>query len=143
MAKHQKRALSVVLASMMVASMCCMPTTVSATNTEATASAANAEITVSSDSTEKEESGSSLAKYYSTNAVGFGANKTISVDGDLSDWDSSMLIAQGTANDDPRVYRPNSMYEVGVDLYALYGAYDDNNVYLIAFITVFVFQVRH
>ncbi len=72
-----------------------------------------------------------LASYYSTNPDGqVGANKTISIDGSLSDWDSSMLIAQGTANDDPRVYRPNSMYEVGVDLYALYGAYDDNNLYL-------------
>ena len=56
--------------------------------------------------------------------------KTISVDGDISDWDSTMLIAQGAANDDPRVYRPNSMYEVGIDLYALYGTYDDNNLYL-------------
>lgn len=41
-----------------------------------------------------------------------------------------MVIAQGTANDDPRVYRPNSMYEVPIDLYTLYAAYDDNNVYL-------------
>ncbi|MBQ8795761.1 MAG: starch-binding protein, partial [Clostridia bacterium] len=72
-----------------------------------------------------------LSSYFKTNPSGqVGANKTISIDGSLSDWDSSMLIAQGTANDDPRVYRPNSMYEVGVDLYALYGAYDDNNVYL-------------
>ena len=76
------------------------------------------------------ESGSTLAKYYSTNAAGYGANKTISVDGDLSDWDSSMLIAQGTANDDPRVYRENSMYEVGIDDYAMYAAWDDNNLYL-------------
>lgn len=72
-----------------------------------------------------------LSSYYKTNPNGqVGANKTISIDGSLSDWDSSMLIAQGTANDDPRVYRPNSMYELGVDLYALYGAYDDNNIYL-------------
>ena len=71
-----------------------------------------------------------LASYYSTNAAGFGKQKTISIDGSLSDWDSSMLIAQGTANDDPRVYRPDSMYELPVDLYALYGAYDDNNLYL-------------
>ena len=71
-----------------------------------------------------------LASYYSTNKVGYGAKKTISVDGDVSDWDSSMIIAQGTANDDPRVYRPNSMYEVPIDLYTLYAAYDDNNVYL-------------
>ena len=92
MAKHHNKALSILLASMMVASMCCVPTT--------TAAAA---------STTEEESGSTLASYYSTNSAGFGKNKTISVDGDLSDWDSSMLIAQGTANDDPRVYRPNSM----------------------------------
>ncbi|MBQ3543802.1 MAG: MucBP domain-containing protein [Lachnospiraceae bacterium] len=73
---------------------------------------------------------SSLASYYSTNENGVGVKKTITVDGSLSDWDSSMLIAQGTANDDPRVYRPNSMYEVPIDLYALYGAYDDSNLYL-------------
>ena len=45
------------------------------------------------------------ASYYSTNKTGFGKEKTITVDGAISDWDSSMLIAQGTANDDPRVYR--------------------------------------
>ncbi|WP_300765754.1 Ig-like domain-containing protein, partial [uncultured Bifidobacterium sp.] len=71
-----------------------------------------------------------LSKYYSTNAAGYGVKKTISVDGDISDWTKSMIIAQGTANDDPRVYRPNSMYEVPIDLYTLYGAYDDNNLYL-------------
>ena len=41
-----------------------------------------------------------------------------------------MLIAQGVANDDPRVYRPNSMYEIAVDDYALYAAWDDDNLYL-------------
>lgn len=112
MAKHHSKAVSVLLASMMVASMCCLPTTATAATTT------------------KEESGASLAKYYSTNGTGFGKNKTISVDGSLSDWDSSMLIAQGTANDDPRVYRPNSMYEVPIDSYALYGAWDDSNLYL-------------
>ncbi|MGN0109247.1 MAG: hypothetical protein ACI38B_04120, partial [Bifidobacterium sp.] len=71
-----------------------------------------------------------LASYYSTNKAGYGAKKTITVDGDVSDWNSSMVVAQGTANDDPRVYRPNSMYEVPIDLYTLYAAYDDNNVYL-------------
>lgn len=72
-----------------------------------------------------------LDGYFATNPNGqVGKKKTISVDGSLSDWDSSMLIAQGIANDDPRVYRPNSMYEVAVDLYALYAAYDDNNLYL-------------
>ena len=72
-----------------------------------------------------------LTSYYKTNPNGqVGVQKTISIDGDLSDWSSAMLIAQGTANDDPRVYRENSMHELPVDLYALYGAYDDNNLYL-------------
>lgn len=72
-----------------------------------------------------------LSSFYATNPNGqFGKYATITIDGRLKDWDSSMLIAQGTANDDPRVYRPNSMYEIGVDLYALYGAYDDDNLYL-------------
>ena len=72
-----------------------------------------------------------LTSYYATNPDGkVGVQKTITMDGSISDWDSSMLIAQGTANDDPRVYRPDSMYEVGEDLYALYGAYDDDNLYL-------------
>ncbi|MDE7431987.1 MAG: starch-binding protein [Lachnospiraceae bacterium] len=73
---------------------------------------------------------SNLATQYSTNKAGVGVEKTISVDGDISDWNASMKIAQGAANDDPRVYRPNSMYENPVDLYALYAAYDDNNLYL-------------
>ena len=71
-----------------------------------------------------------LASYYGTNKVGTGVKKTITVDGDISDWNSSMLIAQGTANDDPRVYRPNSMYEIPIDMYALYAAYDNENLYL-------------
>ena len=71
-----------------------------------------------------------LASYYSTNEVGNGVKTTITVDGDISDWSSAMLVAQGTANDDPRVYRPNSMYENPIDLYALYAAYDNENLYL-------------
>ncbi|MDD6847952.1 MAG: starch-binding protein, partial [Oscillospiraceae bacterium] len=68
---------------------------------------------------------------YSTNPNGgVGVRKTISVDGDKSDWDQSMLIAQGTANDDPRVYRDNSMYEIAMDDYALYAAWDNDNLYL-------------
>lgn len=55
---------------------------------------------------------------------------TTSIDGDKSDWDSSMLIAQGTANDDPRVYRPGSMYEIAMDDYALYAAWDNDSLYL-------------
>lgn len=68
--------------------------------------------------------------YYGTNPnMQLGKYKTISVDGDVSDWDSSMIIAQGAANDDPRVYMPSSMHEQPWDGYALYGAWDDDNLY--------------
>lgn len=67
---------------------------------------------------------------YATNPfMQLGANKTVTVDGDPSDWDSSMLIAQGVANDDPRVYMPSSIHERSVDDYALYAAWDDSNLY--------------
>lgn len=68
--------------------------------------------------------------YYSTNPdLQLGQYKTITVDGDVSDWDSSMIIAQGVANDDPRVYMPSSMHEQPWDAYALYCAWDDDNLY--------------
>lgn len=68
--------------------------------------------------------------YYGTNPnLQLGKNKTITVDGDVSDWDSSMIIAQGVANDDPRVYMPSSMHEQPWDGYALYSAWDDDNLY--------------
>ncbi len=72
-----------------------------------------------------------LSKYYATNPDNkVGIKKTISVDGDISDWDSSMLIAQAAANDDPRVYRDSSMHEIAMDDYALYACWDDSNLYL-------------
>ncbi len=72
-----------------------------------------------------------LDGYFSTNPDGqVGKKADITIDGSISDWDKSMLIAQGVANDDPRVYRDNSMYEIGMDDYALYAAWDDNNLYL-------------
>ena len=68
---------------------------------------------------------------YATNPNGgYGARKTITVDGDKSDWDSSMLIAQGVANDDPRVYAHWSMHEKGIDDYAMYAAWDNDNLYI-------------
>ncbi|MBQ8000594.1 MAG: starch-binding protein [Ruminococcus sp.] len=72
-----------------------------------------------------------LAGYYATNPnMQLGSYKTgITVDGDPSDWNSSMLIAQGVANDDPRVYMPSSIHERSVDDYALYAAWDDDNIY--------------
>lgn len=72
-----------------------------------------------------------MGGYYATNPnMQLGAYKTgITVDGDPSDWNSSMLIAQGVANDDPRVYMPSSIHERSVDDYALYAAWDDDNIY--------------
>lgn len=68
--------------------------------------------------------------YYGTNPnMQLGKSKTITVDGNPSDWDSSMIIAQGVANDDPRVYMPSSMHEQPWDDYALYAAWDDTNLY--------------
>ncbi len=72
-----------------------------------------------------------LGGYYGTNPNGqVGKQASITIDGSISDWDSSMLIAQGVANDDPRVYRPSSMHEIAVDDYALYAAWDNSNLYL-------------
>ena len=41
-----------------------------------------------------------------------------------------MLIAQGVANDDPRVYAGWSMHEIAFDDYAMYAAWDDTNLYV-------------
>ena len=71
-----------------------------------------------------------LSDKYGTNPnMQFGKNKTITVDGNPSDWDSSMIIAQGVANDDPRVYMPSAMHEQPWDDYALYAAWDNDNLY--------------
>lgn len=76
-------------------------------------------------------SNDTLNSHYATNPSGaVGKKKTITVDGNISDWDSSMLIAQGAANDDPRVYRDSSMHEIAMDDYALYACWDDSNLYL-------------
>lgn len=68
-----------------------------------------------------------LSSHYATNPNGVGQRKTVN---GYAGFTTSDIIAQGAANDDPRVYRDNSMYEVPIDLYALYGAYDDQNLYL-------------
>lgn len=67
--------------------------------------------------------------YYKTNPSGYGKNSTISIDGDFSDWNSSMLIAQGVANDDARAFRGTHEGPV-YDTYALYSAWDNDNLYL-------------
>ena len=72
----------------------------------------------------------SIGGKYSTNPnMQLGSNKTITVDGNPSDWNSSMIIAQGVANDDPRVYMPSAMHEQPWDDYALYAAWDNDNLY--------------
>lgn len=72
-----------------------------------------------------------LTGRYATNPNNqYGEYAKITIDGDKSDWSSSMLIAQGTANDDPRVYRDSAMYEIAMDDYALYAAWDNDNLYL-------------
>lgn len=66
--------------------------------------------------------------YYWTNKNGaVGTNKTIS---SWSDWTEDMKIAQGAANDDPRVFSKWSMHENPNDAYALYASYDNKNLYL-------------
>lgn len=63
---------------------------------------------------------------YSTNATGVGQYKTIN---SFSDWTEEMIIAQGVANDDPRIFRGSHEGPV-YDTYALYGAWDNDNLYL-------------
>lgn len=74
-----------------------------------------------------EETQAALGGYYSTNPDNqMGANKTITC---AADFDASTLIAQGVANDDPRIFRGSHEGPV-YDSYALYGAWDDKNIYL-------------
>lgn len=70
-------------------------------------------------------------KYYWTNKDGaVGTNKTIS---SWSDWTEAERIAQCAAYDDPRTW--TGIQEVPYDVYALYAAYDDTNLYLMVELT--------
>lgn len=72
-------------------------------------------------------SSESLGGNYATNPNDqMGAYKTIR---SASDFTDSMIIAQGVANDDPRIFRGSHEGPV-YDSYALYGAWDDENVYV-------------
>lgn len=81
-------------------------------------------------------SGSFCSSYYKTNpsGTGVGLSQGISIDGDFSDWNSSMLIAQGVANDDARAFRGTHEGPV-YDTYALYAAWDQDNLYFMWEIT--------
>lgn len=70
------------------------------------------------------------SQYYWTNKNGYGTNKTIS---DWSDWTESERIAQCAAYDDPRTW--TGIQEVPYDVYALYAAYDDTNLYVMVELT--------
>lgn len=64
---------------------------------------------------------------YQTNPNGqVGSKKTITK---ASDFTEDMIIAQGVANDDPAIFR-GSHEAPKFDLYAMYGAYDDTNLYI-------------
>ncbi|QIK84188.1 carbohydrate binding domain-containing protein [Sanguibacter sp. HDW7] len=79
--------------------------------------------------------GSAEGPYYATNPSGQkGKQKTITVDGVASEWTSDMIVAQGVANDDPRIFRGSHEGPV-YDLYSLSGAWDDTNLYLMWQIT--------
>ena len=111
-----KRYLSIVAATIMGTSIFSAPVTTSAQ-----------EVTLLSERlyTLNLRSSSSEGKY-STNGTGVGKNKTIN---SFSDWTEDMIIAQGVANDDARIFRGSHEGPV-YDTYALYGAWDDNNLYL-------------
>ena len=69
-----------------------------------------------------------LSKYYATNPNGQKGGKGVTISSP-SDFKDSMIIAQGVANDDPRIFRGSHEAPV-YDTYALYAAWDDTNLYL-------------
>lgn len=69
--------------------------------------------------------------YYWTNKNdAVGTNKTIK---SWSDWTAAERIAQNAAYDDPRTW--TGIQEVPYDVYALYAAYDDTNLYIMVELT--------
>lgn len=70
------------------------------------------------------------SSYYATNPSGqLGAAAAITVDGDATEWAQNLIVAQGVANDDPRIFRGSHEGPV-YDLYSLSAAWDDENLYL-------------
>lgn len=85
----------------------------------------------SNDNVGGDVSESIVTEYYWTNKDGaVGTNKTIS---DWSDWTAAERIAQNAAYDDPRTWL--GIQEVPYDVYALYAAYDDTNLYIMVELT--------
>ena len=76
-----------------------------------------------------ETSGSAaLGGKYATNPNKQYGGKGVTITS-ASDFKDSMIIAQGVANDDPRIFRGSHEAPV-YDSYALYSAWDDTNLYL-------------
>ena len=74
-----------------------------------------------------EVNGAPGSSYYATNPNGnVGARKTIT---SASDFTEDMLIAQGVANDDPGTFR-GTHEAPKFDPYSMYGAWDDENLYI-------------
>ena len=68
--------------------------------------------------------------FYSTNADGaVGQQATIAIDGEFDDWDESMIISTGGANDVATAFKGGHENCV-LDIYALYAAWDDTNLYI-------------
>lgn len=69
-------------------------------------------------------------KYYWTNKDGaVGKSKTITIDGDASDWSEDMKIAQGAAWDVANHWKGGHENCV-LDTIGLYAAWDDDNLYM-------------
>lgn len=71
-----------------------------------------------------------LCSKYATNPNGkTGMQKTITIDGDASDWSEDMLIAQGAAWDVANHYKGGHENCV-LDTYALFATWDNDNLYV-------------
>lgn len=74
--------------------------------------------------------GGQLSNKYATNPNGkAGIQKTITVDGDASDWSEDMLIAQSAAWDVANHYKGGHENCV-LDTYALFATWDNDNLYV-------------
>lgn len=68
--------------------------------------------------------------YYSTNPNdAVGAAASITIDGSFSDWSDNLIVATCGANDMCNAFH-GSHENCVVDLYAVYAAWDDTNLYL-------------
>ncbi len=71
-----------------------------------------------------------VSEYYATNPGGqVGKQGSITIDGDFSDWDTSMLIAKGAAWDVANHYK-GAHENCLLDTTALFAAWDSQNLYV-------------